>query len=417
MHTAPISTRMTDISKLIAIAATAQLLLLAFFAAPALGQLGGANPGAGFPTFNSFAGSSFDTINEGNLNIHFSIPIFQKSGRGLSVAATISYNSLIWTPVGALTDGNGNPISSAQWWPPAITPWGWTVSPLTSYVTYTRTAVSTCPNGNKIWQRSNYTFHAPDGTGHSFGSFNIVEADCNGTPHGLQSPVMTQDGSGYSLSVGTGLGVAVTSVGGDLSFPSEIEVFSNSLPSSFPFTIPAGLTDTNGNQISFSSNAIIDTLGTQAMQYSGSSLTYPSPTSPTTFLGVTLGYTTYTIQTNFLCGWPEFGPTNALGPTTAQLLTSIQMPDGSRYSFTYEPTPGAPANRTGRLASVTLPTGATITYTHGNADRSDGSDRKLTRTTPDGTWTYTRQITETAIFQWAARSNYFIHYDSHRSIG
>src|SRR5690242_4388344 len=100
-------TRAVRFSNLMAGIVTVQLLLIALSAAPGLAQLTGTNPGAGLPSFGSFAGSEFDTVNEGNLNIHFSIPVFQKTGRGLSVVATISYNSLIWTPVGALTDGNG----------------------------------------------------------------------------------------------------------------------------------------------------------------------------------------------------------------------------------------------------------------------------------------------------------------------
>lgn len=113
-YLAYLRTRAIRFSILMAGIVTIQLLLIALFAAQAVAQLGGTNPGAGFPSFGSFAGSEFDTVNEGNLNIHFSIPVFQKTGRGLSVVATISYNSLIWTPVGALTDGNGNPISSGS---------------------------------------------------------------------------------------------------------------------------------------------------------------------------------------------------------------------------------------------------------------------------------------------------------------
>ena len=173
-----LSVRIKSISRPIALILSAQLLLITLFGAPAVAQLGGTNPGIGFPPFQSFAGSEFDTVNEGNLNIHFSIPVFQKSGRGPSVVATISYNSLIWSPVGALTDGSGNPISSAQWAPPAVSPWGFTLSPFTSYVTYTRTEqpATACNNGNRIFTRSNYTFHASDGTGHSFPG-TATEAD------------------------------------------------------------------------------------------------------------------------------------------------------------------------------------------------------------------------------------------------
>ena len=70
------------------------------------------------------------------------------------------------------------------------------------------------------------------------------------------------------------------------------------------------------------------------------------------------------------------------------------MPDGSFYQFEYEATPGFTGDITGRLASITLPTGGTISYAYaggstGHINCADGSTSGFTRTTPDGTWTYT----------------------------
>ena len=74
------------------------------------------------------------------------------------------------------------------------------------------------------------------------------------------------------------------------------------------------------------------------------------------------------------------------------------MPDGSRYTIGYEPTPGAPTSTTGRIASISLPSGGTITYSYTGANNgiicADGSPAGLVRTTPDGTWTYTRAVTQ-----------------------
>jgi YD repeat-containing protein len=373
--------------------AAIQLLLVFLFASPLLSQNGGANPGVGFPSFGSFRSSEFDTINEGNLNIHFSIPVFQKSGRGLSVNSTIAYDSLIWTAAPPQTDADGNIIQSAQFMPPAVNPWGWTLSPFTSYVTYTRaqTPPSTCPDGTGIWIRSNYAYHSSDGTVHSMGAYQAIEANCNGVPQGF-GPVMAQDDSGYSLTVTSSMAAYVTTVSGNLILGMEqFQVFGPL--QGLTFNMGAQVIDTNGNELTFSGTELTDTLGVQAMQVSdtatSASLTYPSPTNPSTFIGVTLNFTTYTVQTKFGCHLLDYGP------LTAQLVSSIKMPDGSTYSFTYEATPGVPANTTGRLASVTLPSGGTITYTYGGVDCSDGSNESLTRTTPDGTWTYTRQITET----------------------
>jgi RHS repeat-associated protein len=109
----------------------------------------------------------------------------------------------------------------------------------------------------------------------------------------------------------------------------------------------------------------------------------------------TVKYTTFDLETNFGCnGIAEYG---ANGTTTANLVTEIDLPDQvSKYMFTYEKTVGHTGYVTGRLASITLPTGATISYTYGNNVNgitcADGSASTLTRTTPDGTWTYARTM-------------------------
>src|SRR6185437_5367193 len=109
-------------------------------------------------------------------------------------------------------------------------------------------------------------------------------------------------------------------------------------------------------------------------------LTYMPPSG--TAVAIHVNYTTANIQTNFACG---VAPYTATG---VSLVSSITMPDGSSYSFTYEPNG---SNTTGRLKQVTLPTGGTITYTYGGISCSDGSVTQLTRTlSSGGQWTYTR---------------------------
>lgn len=76
------------------------------------------------------------------------------------------------------------------------------------------------------------------------------------------------------------------------------------------------------------------------------------------------------------------------------------MPDSTSYSFTYEQTPGAASGVvTGRITSVTLPTGGTFTYTYtggstGHITCADGSASGLQRYTPDtgstSFWNYAR---------------------------
>src|SRR5204863_5935574 len=136
--------------------------------------------------------------------------------------------------------------------------------------------------------------------------------------------------------------------------------------------------------------------------------TYPAPGASPHY---TLNYTNFTVATNF-----GLSVTNEYRSAAAvPLPTSLVLPDGSQYTFTYEATPPTPAVTactpyagtacvTARIASVTLPTGGTILYSYYNTASnnftacttgnngvfSDGSASCLQRTTPDGAWTYTR---------------------------
>jgi len=80
------------------------------------------------------------------------------------------------------------------------------------------------------------------------------------------------------------------------------------------------------------------------------------------------------------------------GPTSENLISSIDLPDGSSYQFTYEQTPGSSGSVTGRLASISLPTGGEISYAYSGSNNGITCDYaitpKLTRTSPDGTWTF-----------------------------
>ena len=82
--------------------------------------------------------------------------------------------------------------------------------------------------------------------------------------------------------------------------------------------------------------------------------------------------------------------------SSVSLPTKITLPDNTFYSLSYEPTPGG-GGYTGRVQSITLPTGGTITYGYGSTNDGvscvDGSTVSLTRTTPDTgshSWQYSR---------------------------
>jgi hypothetical protein len=107
-------------------------------------------------------------------------------------------------------------------------------------------------------------------------------------------------------------------------------------------------------------------------------------------------YTNYTLQTAFGCsGLSEYSQANF------PLATSITLPDGNSYYMAYETTPGFGSTyKTGRLASIQLPTGGIIYYSYTGSNNgincADGSTIGFTKQTPDtaGTqWTYSRSIT------------------------
>ncbi len=51
----------------------------------------------GTAPFNSFGGGPFDAVNLGNLNVHFSIPVFHKAGRaGYNFTYDLSYDGAVW---------------------------------------------------------------------------------------------------------------------------------------------------------------------------------------------------------------------------------------------------------------------------------------------------------------------------------
>ena len=100
-----------------------QTILLAVLLA-ALPAITFGQPATGLPPFGSFSGGPFDTVNNGNLNVHFEIPIINKAGRGLPFTYTLTYDSSVWYPYGAWTPVNN---------------WGWsavTAVALTGYVSY-----------------------------------------------------------------------------------------------------------------------------------------------------------------------------------------------------------------------------------------------------------------------------------------
>ena len=352
-----------------------KLVFVAFlvFGLPVYAQ----NTGTGAYAFASFDTPGFDAINTGNLNVRFSIPIVNRPGRGLPFQYTLQYEGLIWSPV-------TTPTGTAWVNDPS---WGF-IGMLngSAFAGYISESQSTQLCGSPtvfVAKYTNYVYHDPFGADHALNYSLTYSANCPGYPNGLSTTGdgSTSDGSGYTYN-----GNNIITRNGRTISPGTSATGQSA----------SSVTDSNGNTISKSTGgSFTDTLGVNALTISGSgpvSFTYPVvlQTNSATTASANLYYTTYTVRTNFGCnGVVEYGS------NTASLVDHITLADGSTYSFTYEGTPGASDGAvTARIASVTLPTGGVIRYAYsggcsGSGMNIDGSTSGLTRTTTDGTRTYT----------------------------
>jgi RHS repeat-associated protein len=352
-------------------------------------------PAIGTPPFGSFVGGPFDVINLGNLNVHFTVPILHKAGRGMPFAYDMTYDSSVWSP---------GSVNGVQTWQPGNSYWGWqglsggAYTSLTYTTTYTSGTCGQLGNGTwQAWQYSNmvYTDQAGKhsiGYGSSFISTNgVTQCPPAGPNPSTPEIAPAEDGSGLTAYV----------------LPPNGGSLSASINNPHGITFPQGGgsyggTDANGNEITANNGVYTDTLGQTALTVAGvppsnTTFTYTAPSGAAADYAVS--YKSYTVETNFGCsGVAEY---NATG---VYLIDKITLPDTTFYQFEYEATAGGSGQVTGRLASASLPTGGSITYTYpmngthngvncadGSAPIASGTNPSLTRTvTPGGTWFYAR---------------------------
>jgi len=361
-------------------------LFVAFLSVSAKAQVS-----TGTPWMGSFTGGP-DVINLGNLNVNWTIPLINKAGRGIPFTLAPTVDSSVWYPV----TSNG----TTSWHPRNSFGWGGLPGGSGGSLTYSVLTIgpeSCGPPNNPpyqftITQYQNYVYTDAHGTVHTFPSglyTSTVSGNCYGgyIPYTPTPSFTASDGTGWTLNAVPG--------GGTVANASGIGVN--------PGTggIPTYQEDANGNYIHCSSSSCTDTLNTTAMMIAGSAASPPMTfTVPGVSQPYTINYTNKTVQTAFNCG-----TTHEFGPTVEPLISSIVLPDGTQYQFTYEPTSTGSNNVTGRLLKITIPSdpnGPTITYAYSGGDSgtgiycADGTTPTLTRTTPDGQWTYARSGSGTA---------------------
>jgi RHS repeat-associated protein len=324
----------------------------------------------GTPPFGSFSGGP-DIVNNANLNVHLAIPVLVKAGRGLPFYYILSYDSSVWYPTGTAPN---------QAWTP-VTNWGWRGKTEVSIGYISRNSkqlkCKDLDSGNWVYYNvySRWTYHDSFGIPHLF---DVVSRDSACEYYETEHVGTARDGSGYTITA-IADGATVSSRAGEYI---EAPIMDPSAAGTF--------TDANGNQIRATSSSgtvtFTDTLGLTALTASGSG-TQASPvvftyTGPNGSASITMKYTNFSIKTNFGCsGITEYIASNL------PLVTEIDLPDNTKYTFDYEYTPGYSGYRTGRPASVTLPTGGTISYQYAGSNNgitcADGSTATLKRFTPD----------------------------------
>jgi RHS repeat-associated protein len=271
------------------------------------------DPQTGVPPFSSIQSIGMDAINRQNLNVNFSIPISSSPGRGInfsfptvndSLLWTKSSNNNAWTPV---VDAGGSPT------------WGWkTTLPVGSvHLFHTTEYCDTYPPQSSP-HYMDFSYVDPAGTTHWFSVDFYLFATICGFPTGPRTGYAT-DGSGYYL---------------DATAPAAPKV-----------TTPAGAiitgtnwTDPNGNffsatVISGSETDWKDSAGHTPLKIitGATSTQYQYPDNSGAYQTATLQLTSTNIKTNFACS----GVVEYTG--TANLPTELDLANGQKYLFTYEP--------------------------------------------------------------------------------
>ena len=333
----------------------------------------------GTPPFGSFAGGP-DTVNLANLNVHLSIPVLHKSGRGTDFTYDLSFDSSVLYPVVVNGTNTWQPVANFGWR-------GQTEIEL-GYVT-SKVHLHKCPVlGDGNYQTfDTYVYHDMFGISHAYSSSATL--DCNGFFSGFSETAA--DGSGYTLNaLDVGSETVDTASGTVYTPPDNVSKGAGNFVDRNGNTITVNSTGQFFDTLN-SSNAVLSVTGSGTAA-SPLKFTYTSSTGVAT--SVTMNFTNYTVATNFAV--PQV-PGEYKSSAAVPLVSSIVLPDNSQYSFTYEATPGSCTPYSGttcvtaRIKTITLPTGGPITYSYSGGNNgilSDGSTATLTRATPDGTWIY-----------------------------
>jgi len=324
----------------------------------------------GIPSLSGQIPVQNGSINVATGNLHLEFPLVSIPQRGgLSLKYMLTYDSNIWM---ALNWGNFG------WASP-----GWNLTIL----------------GGNGYANSNFISHG-------FCDADQIEqwdefmtwywTDPNGNTHYF--PIHTEEGNATSChddtyrNVPTGDALAIDGSGYHMYVKDFINVGVFAPDGTCVNGTWVNPTDINGNY-GFSSSRGTDTLGRVPVTITTTGNTETLSILNSGKNGGTSSYTITVRSINYYSNFKNYYPT----PGTFNGIQSIQLPDGTSYSFTYDS--GTTLGNYGQLTSMTLPTGGTINYSYANFLDSEflQGGTHVTRmistmTTPDGQWTFTPAV-------------------------
>jgi RHS repeat-associated protein len=326
-------------------------------------------------------------VSTDTMNIHLDIPVVNKTGVGIPFNMNLSFNNnQLYVD-----------FFNARW---QRTSNGWQM-PNYGIGSYQINPDADC-TGTGAKPKLISSFTDSEGTVHQIPGAQFTDFYAGGGVHAGCSSVNggtypSVDGSGLTFTIDMTNGSYVTTKDGTVIHPG------------FPTT---SIIDTNGNAIvgsgiGTSAAVITDTVGVAEVSYNSVDICFG--TTPTVFgyptstgtASVSVYCIAYTLGSNFGYSASE------MIQSTAYFVDHIVTADGSQYQFTYESQ--VAGTTTGRLATVTYPNGSVTTYAYTGAnfgtDNTTGMVHSMTRTTAEGTWTFSRTGNTTTVTSPAPANN------------
>jgi len=328
----------------------------------------------GISQFGAHSKNGIEDIDLSTLYVKITIPLLDKPGRGLAFQPFMSLDE---SQLGGITAG-----------------WLRVSQNITGMATYENVGIHCV--GHTHW-----TYTDTYGIKHGFGlSVGVGLGNCGGTS---TATGLAGDGSGLTMTVSYGSDQATLTAANGATWTVPVALIGD------PYLPNGARQDSNGNTITVTSNSITDTLGQVYSIVGDGSAGYntdggaPPPSGSLSYYDsngilqtITINYGVFNVNNPGLavCD-PGYLP---YPQGSFNLITSIVLANGTSYGFAYEPGPSG--TTTGRLSQLTLPTGGTITYTYSGGNGGYLCDfgaivnsiASMTRTTSDGTWTYTRSL-------------------------